>query len=107
MRYYLPHLLLVLTTLFWSGNFVIARAMHSAIPPLSLSFWRWLLALLILLPWVLPKLRADWPQLKRSWPMVVLLAVLGVANFNSFVYLGLQHTSATNATLLQSIIRWW
>ena len=35
--------------LFWSGNFVVARATHAAIPPLALSFGRWAIALAIVL----------------------------------------------------------
>tara|TARA_R110001583_G_scaffold5084_2_gene28050 strand:- start:1317 stop:2216 length:900 start_codon:yes stop_codon:yes gene_type:complete len=104
MMRYLPQLLLILTTLFWAGNFVVARAMHLALPPLSLSFWRWLLALIILLPWVAPKLLAERALLFKHWKILLLLAVLGVVNFNTFIYLGLQYTTATNATLLQSVV---
>lgn len=104
MMRYLPQLLLILTTLFWAGNFVVARAMHLTLPPLSLSFWRWLLALIILLPWVAPKLLAERALLFKHWKILLLLAVLGVVNFNTFIYLGLQYTTATNATLLQSVV---
>ncbi|MFT5721180.1 MAG: drug/metabolite transporter (DMT)-like permease, partial [Motiliproteus sp.] len=104
MSRYLPQLLLVLTTLFWAGNFVVARATHLSMPPLSLSFWRWLLALLILLPWVAPKLISERALLFKHWKILLLLSVLGVVNFNSFIYLGLQYTTATNATLLQSVV---
>ncbi len=96
--------LLVLTTLFWSGNFVLARAMHADMPPITMAFWRWLLALLILLPWVLPRLWAERRIIRHSFPILLLLAVLGVANFNTFVYLGVQTTTAVNATLLQSAV---
>ncbi|MFT6915887.1 MAG: drug/metabolite transporter (DMT)-like permease [Motiliproteus sp.] len=104
MSRYLPQLLLVLTTLFWAGNFVVARATHLSMPPLSLSFWRWLLALLILLPWVAPKLVSERALIFKHWKILLLLSVLGVVNFNSFIYLGLQYTTATNATLLQSVV---
>ena len=99
-----PYLLLTLTTLFWSGNFVLARAVHAEIPPLALSFWRWLLALLILLPFAGAQLWRQWPIARAAWRPLLLLATFGVAAFNSFVYLGLQHTTATNAVLLQSAI---
>ncbi len=99
-----PYLLLTLTALFWSGNFVLARAVHAEIPPLALSFWRWLLALLILLPLAGPRLWRQWPIARAAWRPLLLLAAFGVAAFNSFVYLGLQHTTATNAVLLQSAI---
>jgi hypothetical protein len=40
-----PYLLLTLTTLFWSGNMVIGRAIRDEVPPISLAFWRWAIAL--------------------------------------------------------------
>ena len=44
-----PYLLLTLTTLFWSGNMVVGRAIRDDVPPLSLAFWRWTIALLLTL----------------------------------------------------------
>jgi len=98
-----PYVLLVLTTLFWSGNFVLGRAVHTVFTPFTLSFWRWAVALAILLPFVWASLRSQAPLLRRHWPIVLLLSVLGVVNFNTFVYIGLQTTTATNAVILLSI----
>jgi drug/metabolite transporter (DMT)-like permease len=98
-----PSLLLVLTTLFWSGNFVLGRAVREVFSPLTLSFWRWATALVLLLPFALPPLRAHGPVLRRHWKSLTLLSVLGVVNFNTFAYLGLQSTMATNAVLMLSI----
>ena len=78
------------------------RALNQTIPPIALSFWRWALALLILLPFALPRLRGHWGLIRGHWLILSLLAVLGVTNFNTFVYLGLQTTTATNAVLLVS-----
>jgi drug/metabolite transporter (DMT)-like permease len=96
-------LLAALPPLFWAGNFVLARALHADLPPLALSFWRWALALLILLPfgW-----RAMWRQrhlLRRHWRLLATLALLGVTGYNSMLYMGLQDTTATNAVLLSSV----
>ena len=98
-----PYLLLVLTTLFWSGNFVLGRAVHAVFAPFTLSFWRWSVALVVLLPFVWSSLRAQRPLLRRHWPILFLLSVLGVVNFNTFVYLGLQSTTATNAVIMLSV----
>jgi drug/metabolite transporter (DMT)-like permease len=97
-----PSLLLALAALLWSGNFVIGRAMHGRVPPLALAFWRWTgaLALLLALSW--PALRAQWAPLRRAWRVVVPLGVLGAGCFNTFVYVGLRDTTATNALLLNS-----
>lgn len=97
-------LLAALPPLFWAGNFVLARALHADLPPLALSFWRWAGALLILLPFTWRDLwRQRW-RLARHWRPLALLAVLGITNYNTMAYLGLQHTTATNAVLLNSVV---
>lgn len=98
-----PYLLLVLTTLFWAGNYVLGRAVHTVFTPFALSFWRWAVALVILLPFVWASLREQRALLRRHWPILLLLSVLGVVNFNTFVYIGLQRTTATNALITLSI----
>ncbi len=103
-RFHHPYLLLTLTTLFWSGNMVVGRAIRADVPPLTLAFWRWAIAFALTLPFALPHLRAQWPLLKRGWPAVVLLGLLGVGGYNTFAYIALQHTAATNAVLLNSFI---
>lgn len=101
---YLAYSLLIAATLFWAGNFVLARASHASIPPMMLSLVRWAIALLVLLPLggktVIKQHALWWPYRKR----IVLLALLGIAGFNSLVYWGVQYTVATNAVLLNSFI---
>jgi len=99
-----PYLLLVLTTLCWSGNFVLGRAVHDLIPPVALVFWRWAGALLILLPFALPHVREQLPLLRRHWRRLAVFAFLGISCFNTFVYVALHSTTATNAVLINSII---
>ncbi len=98
-----PYLLLVLTTLFWSGNFVLGRAVHAVFTPFTLSFWRWAVALVILLPWVWKPLRAQGSLIRQHGPILLLLSILGVVNFNTLVYIGLQSTTATNALIMLSV----
>lgn len=98
-----PYLLLVLAASFWGGNFNVARAFNVEIPPMGLSFWRWAVAGLILLPFVWQPMRAQWPAFKQHFPLVLALGLLGVSGFNTLVYLGLQTTTATNGVLLQSV----
>ncbi|THF63498.1 DMT family transporter [Pseudothauera rhizosphaerae] len=99
-----PYLLLTLTALFWSGNMVVGRGLREAVPPISLAFWRWAIALVLVLPFALPKLREQWPTLRRHWRPMVVLGLLGVGGFNTLAYIALQYTTATNATLLNSCI---
>jgi drug/metabolite transporter (DMT)-like permease len=99
-----PYLLLTLTVLFWSGNMVLGRAIRDQVPPLSLAFWRWAIALALVLPLALPHLRAQWPLLRRGWKPVVVLGLLGVGTYNTLAYVALNYTAATNAVLLNSFI---
>ena len=103
-RFHHPYILLTLTSLFWAGNFVVGRAIRDDVPPLSLAFWRWVIALALILPLALPHLRRQRPLLKRGWRSIVILGLLGIGGFNTLAYIALQYTAATNAVLLNSFI---
>jgi drug/metabolite transporter (DMT)-like permease len=91
---------LVLASLFWAGNALVARAFHDAITPFSLSFWRWLLAFALLLPFVaLPLLRQRQALRAAGWRLWVL-AALGIGGYSLLLYFAAQTTSAINITLL-------
>jgi drug/metabolite transporter (DMT)-like permease len=81
---------------------VLGRATHELIPPIGLAFWRWTFAALLVLPFVMRAVIDAWPLLQRHLLRMVVLALLGVTGFNTFVYLGLQTTTATNSVLIQS-----
>jgi drug/metabolite transporter (DMT)-like permease len=97
-----PYVLLVLATLFWSGNFVLARAVRLDVPPVGLAFWRWLGSSLLVVGFAWPHLRRDWPAIQSHWRVILLLSILGIALFNTLVYTALQFTTAINAVLMQS-----
>ena len=89
-----PIVLLILPPLFWAGNAIVGKAIVGTVPPLALSFWRWMLAFLVLLSSALRGVANHWSDIKREWPLLTLLSVLGVGAYNSFQYLALQSTSA-------------
>jgi drug/metabolite transporter (DMT)-like permease len=99
-----PYLLLILAVSFWSGNFIVGRAVRGDIPPFALAFWRWAVASLLIGAPALASLKQDWALIRRHWPILMLLAATGVAAFNTLVYTGLQYTVAINAFLLQAMM---
>lgn len=99
-----PYLLLTLTALFWSGNMVLGRGIRADVPPMALAFWRWTIAFLLVLPLALPHFKSQWPLLRQGWKPVLILGLIGVGGYNTFAYIALQYTSATNAVLLNSFI---
>ena len=92
--------LAILATLIWSGNFIIARALNGKIPPFSLSFYRWLIASLIVLPFAIKQFSSQWKLVKRSWPYFLCASLFGIALFNSLVYIAAHFTSAINLALI-------
>ncbi len=98
-----PYLLLTLTALFWSGNAVLARGLHELLPPVAMAFWRWSLAALLLLPFVLRPMYRQRALLRANWARLMLLGALGVASYNTFLYAALQTTTATNGVLINSV----
>ncbi len=99
-----PYLLLTLTPLFWAGNWIIGRGLHADIPPMAMTFFRWLFAVLILAPFALRHLRRDWPNIRRNWKVLSVLGAIGVGTHNALAYLGLNYTTATNGVILNSFI---
>lgn len=98
-----PYLLLTCTALFWSGNFILARGIREMIPPVSLNFWRWSGALILLLPFTLPRLRRQHRRLQRHWRWLILMSIPSIVLFNTFIYIALQSTSATNTVLVNAM----
>ena len=97
-------LLLALANLLWSGNWIAGRALRDAFDPVTLNFWRWLVAAAVLAPFALGGLRGKGTLLWRHAGILLLLAFTGVAAFHALVYLGLRSTTAVNAVLLNSSI---
>ncbi len=97
-----PKLLLTLVALFWAGNFVLGRAMVGQIPPVTLACLRWALATVIFLPFAWPHLRRDAPVIRKNWPMLLFLGVIGAGCYNTLSYLGLVWTGALNGVVLSA-----
>jgi drug/metabolite transporter (DMT)-like permease len=96
--------LLIAPPLFWAGNFVVGRIVRDDIGPMSLSFWRWVIAFCCLLPFTYKYIKRDWPLYRQHLGFVLKTSIVGVTSFNTLIYLGLHGTTATNALLLNSTI---
>ena len=97
-------IVLCFASLFWSGNFVIGRlaSVESLVSPLSLGFYRWVIAFIILTPFCFSKAFKELPLLKKQPGMIFLIILTGPTLFNTLVYLGLTATTVINALLIIS-----
>lgn len=94
--------LLALAVLCWAGNFITGRALRHEVPPVALTFWRWTVAALVLMPFTWASLRTQWSVIRRDWKIITLLALFATVLQHIPYYWGLSQTSATNAALLNS-----
>lgn len=101
---WLSYLVLTLTVLFWSGNFILGRGIRQMIPPVSLNFWRWTGALLILLPFGLTRILREKALYLRHWKLLVLMSIPSIAIFNAFIYTALQTATAINTVIVNAMI---
>ena len=99
MKYYV---FLVLAVLFWSGNFIFGRYISSSIEPVQLSFYRWFFVMVLFLPYIIINYKNLILGLKKDALLLIVFGSLGIAGFNTFLYYGLQTTTATNALLINS-----
>jgi drug/metabolite transporter (DMT)-like permease len=98
-----PYLLLSLCSLFWAGNTVVGRAAVDLVPPATMTFVRWAIAFVVLLPFAWAHVVRDWPAIRSHLVAITLLALIGSAGYNIVAYLALHYTQAINSLLLQSV----
>jgi drug/metabolite transporter (DMT)-like permease len=97
-----PYLLLCITAVCWAGNAIVGRLAAGHIAPVTLSFLRWSIAFLIILPFAWKHLARDWGAIRGRLGTMIVLSITGVAAFNTLQYWALEHTQALNTLLLQS-----
>jgi drug/metabolite transporter (DMT)-like permease len=92
--------LAVLATLIWSGNFIIARGVIKDIPPVTLAFYRWLSATIIIAPFAWKYFFIEIKVVREHFFFFLLAALTGVSMFNTFVYVAGHYSSAINMAIL-------
>ena len=97
-----PYLLLCITALCWAGNAIVGRLAAGHIPPVTLSFLRWSLAFLIILPFAWKHLQRDRAAIRSGLVTLMVISITGISAFNTLQYWALEYTQALNTLLLQS-----
>ncbi len=102
------YFLLILTTIFWSGNFIVGKAASFYnIPPFTLNFYRWLFAALILLPFTFKEIIKRKKYIFDNIGLFLVLGITSITIFNSVVYYSLYYTQVISGVLMISTIPVW
>lgn len=99
-------LLLVVPPLLWAGNAVVGRMVQAQVPPVTLNFLRWVLALLILAPFASAIYRPA-SGLWSNWRRYAVLGLLGIGMYNALQYLALHSSTPINVTLVSASMPVW
>jgi len=104
----LAYFILILTTIFWSGNFIVGKAASMfQIPPFSLNFYRWFFAGLILLPFTYKEIINNKKYILDNLGFFIILGITSITIFNSIVYYSLYYTQVISGILMISTIPVW
>jgi len=99
------YIFLILTTLFWSGNFIVGKAASLfEIPPFTLNFYRWTFAWLILAPFTLKEIIEKKKYILTNIKLIIILGITSITIFNSIVYYSLNFTQVISGVLMISTI---
>ena len=104
-KIYLAAIYLFAATLFWAGNFIVGKtASINEIPPISLNFYRWVLAWLILLPFTYKELIKKKNYILNNIRLFIILGITAVTVFNSALFYSLKFTQVISGVLMISTV---
>ena len=99
------YIILILATFFWAGNFIVGKvATLFEIPPISLNFYRWFFAWIVLAPFTMRQVILSKSIIKKNIFSILIMSFTSISVFNSAVYYGLNYTQVLNGVLLISTI---
>lgn len=93
-------ILAVLATIVWSGNFIVARGVAKHITPISLAFFRWSTATVILAPFALKQLLSQRKIIFQNIGYFALISLIGVTLYNTFIYIAGHYSPAINLAII-------
>lgn len=90
--------------MIWSINAIVSKMSATAIEPAAISFYRWLIALLVLTPFVLPGVWRHRRQIGQLWWKLLILGLLGMVLYQSLAYYAAHSVSALFMGILNALI---
>lgn len=91
----------------WGANHVAARSIRGEVVLSALIFWRWVIALVVLLPFAWPRLRAEAALLRRHARWIAAMGAVGVGMFSWLIHAAAYSAPATDVALLGAMTPIW
>lgn len=100
----MAYLFAFLTVFIWSGNAIVTKIASDSIEPGAMSFYRWMLAIILMTPFCIHKVKVHWPVIRDNINKIAVLALLGMALNQSLGYFAALTTTASNMALTSSLV---
>ncbi len=88
--------------MFFAGNLIVGKPVTQEIPPITLSFCRYMIAFFVILPVGYFEWKRNKSLWKREWKAILSLSITGLVLFNICVYSALQYTTSINAGIVEA-----
>jgi drug/metabolite transporter (DMT)-like permease len=98
-----PYILLLLTMLIYAGNLLVGKTVTAEMPPFTLAFLRFCVALLFMIPLGMIDIKKNSSIWKKEWKLLIVLSLTGIVFFNALIYFSLVHTTSINAGIIQGL----
>ncbi len=94
----------LLAVLIWSVNMVVTKMAANVISPAAISFYRWVVAVLVLAPFTLPGVLRQWALIRPNLWRLAVLGALGMGVYQGLLYVAAATTTATNMGIITSLV---
>jgi len=96
------HLLMLLTSMFWGASFVAGKIALLEFPPMTLTFFRFFIATIIIFPYMWSKSRIKNPE-RKDIPYLFAIGFLAIPIQFALQFTALQYTSPANASTIAAL----
>lgn len=94
----------LIAVLIWSLNIAVTRYVADYISPVSISFYRWFVAFLILTPFMLPKVWKQRAVIGKDLGKLAVLSAFGMVLYQGLSYTAAHYTTATNMGIVNAFV---
>ena len=89
--------------LLWAGNVIVSKLSATTIAPSAITFYRLVLALAVMTPFVIQALLRNWTNLRPHLGRLAFLGFLSMSFYQSLSYLAAHSTTATNMAIVTAL----
>jgi len=96
----LIYFLMVIATIFWAGAFIAGKYGVQEFSPLTLTFFRFLIASVIIFIIMVKYEKKDWHLKREDWKVILFLGLVGMIGYHILFFAALKYTTSTNASII-------